>query len=516
MSKNASRDVRKRLFEFAKNEYQSKSPNYVEVRKAKGAKTFYRGPIPQLILTKYKAIMYTVFVDYGTLARLYYFNRDGYCINDTSYSEKNLEKIKTHLKKTSSRVLRYPKIEAQPTLGNIAAELDKKFVKIIDDIEKISKRKISTRPIITIDNIIESNTPKFYNLFDLKNNFLELPKNFENKELIEIALVFEAFKTTMKNLVDHSDLINSLAIVGSMLYLNQKKLRELMFSQLKNKIIDLKLFEIEDNKKQIEIQILFSLIILIRDFLDYELIFENKLYITQLMSIYLNELYTDKDAEIRFSKFLQKISEVELRQNNDMNSAIFFLASYILRTLSNNQFEINTIDLIIKNKISKKTPYGSTVCQLIEKLENNEVHSLIELWREKSELFPSKYDFYFERVIDTIFKNSLQLSTKYTTNNFDKPGDIILTLSNNSDTNFGTLVIGDLHWTPKDAMEIIGEKRRFRLKVLKQGETVTFTYAIIPRKTGTINFSSMDIRFNDFSGNKHFIRLDLPSLKIKE
>jgi len=516
MSKNASRDVRKRLFEFAKNEYQSKSPNYVEVRKAKGAKTFYRGPIPQLILTKYKAIMYTVFADYGTLARLYYFNREGYCINDTSYSENNLEKIKTHLKKTSSRVLRYPKLEIQPTLGNIIAELDKKFVKILDDIEKISKRKISSRPIITIDNQLEYNSPKFFNLFNLKDNFLELPKDFENNELIEIALVYEAFKTSMKNLVDHPGLINSLAIIGSMLYLNQKKLRELMLSQWQNKIIDLKLFEKEDYKKQIEIQTLYSLIILIRDFLDYESIFENDLYVTQLVSIYLNELNTKKDAEIRLSKFLQKISEIELGQNNDMNCAIFFLASYILRTLSNNQFELNSVDLLIKNKISKKPPYGSTVYQLIERLENNEVHSLIELWREKSELFPSKYDFYFEKVIDTIFKNSLQLSTKYTTNSFDKPGDIFLILTNNSDTNFGTFVISDLHWTPKDAMEIIGEKRRFKLKILKHGETITFTYAIIPKKIGTINFSSLDIRFNDFSGIKHYIRLDLPSLKIKE
>ena len=113
-------------------------------------------------------------------------------------------------------------------------------------------------------------------------------------------------------------------------------------------------------------------------------------------------------------------------------------------------------------------------------------------------------------------KKSLQIDVEFTTDELEKPGDIILILTNLSDTNFGTFVLNNIKWTPKEALDIIGENRRFKLKMLEQRKEEKFSIPVIPRKIGTINFTSLDIQFNDFSGIKHYLRMDIPSLKIKK
>jgi hypothetical protein len=193
LSKTSSRDIKKRLFEFARNEFETKKPEYVEVRKAKGTKTFYRGPVPQLILTRYKAIAFTVFADFGTICRLYYFNRDGYCIRDSSYSDQQLEKIKAHLKKTTTRVLRYPKIEVKPKIGNLSVQLDNRFAEIIDEIEKLTKVKLPSRPVITFSKNLVFNREDFLYNTVREEEFIELPFGIEKTELAEIVLIQSAF-----------------------------------------------------------------------------------------------------------------------------------------------------------------------------------------------------------------------------------------------------------------------------------------------------------------------------------
>ena len=515
MPKSASRDVKKRLFEFAKNEYQSKSPNYVEVRKAKGVKTFYRGPIPQVILTKYKAIMYTVFADYGSIARLYYFNREGYCIQDSSYSETNLEKIKTHLKKTSSLVLRYPKLEVKPTIGNIAAEYDRKFVKILDDIEKITKRKIIKRSIITFGLKSENQTISFENLFTENSGFLEMPKGMVDDDLIEIALIFEAFKTALTNIAK-TELITNLAKINTILYMKNIPNRMMV-----KEIIDFKIEETslnrEEIEKQNEIRLLFNFYSLFSDLLnDYLPIFKSEIILKKITESILKNLFSSIDTECLTATILFELSKEKIKISNEEIQSVFLLAVIFLKTISNSCLNIQK-EL---SKFLSRAPINSEKYSVMKQIEteigNYNLQKLVNQWRKNSDLFPSKFNAYFDKTVDELFKKSLQIDVEFTTDELEKPGDIILILTNLSDTNFGTFVLNNIKWTPKEALDIIGENRRFKLKMLEQRKEEKFSIPVIPRKIGTINFTSLDIQFNDFSGIKHYLRMDIPSLKIKK
>ncbi|MHA1555793.1 MAG: hypothetical protein ACTSPM_02555 [Candidatus Heimdallarchaeota archaeon] len=512
----SSRDVKKRLFEFAKKEFSTKSPLYVEVRKAKGAKTFYKGPVPQLILTKHKAILFTVFADYGSLSRLYYFNRDGYCIKDTSYSTSNINKIKTHLQKTTTRVLRYPKQEIKASASELSVELDKKFASIIEKIEKITKKKLESRPIITISSNLESSTfGKNFDELKMRDGFLELPFGAEKEPNIDIILIYEAFRTAINSKLQYPLLSEELAKIGTLLFLEKEELLEKAISMSAINSLDVKSFSKKLPDKFLEIVILFDLVDLVKDFIDYKtLIHSRDVAVRFIESIVIN-LFSNYDSKYRLATFIHRsIKENIISKSNEQFIDLLLITS-CLENLSESSDKMISLRIDLDKKFVTKIR-SKIVEELIDSMYRNKVRNVAEKWQGIYDLFSSKTDDLMVLVIENMFKKAISIVAEYTTEQLEKHGDIILTFKNNSDTNLGSFTVSELHWTPRDSMEIIGVKRRLKRAMLEIGEEAELRIPIIPRKSGTINFSNLAVRFNDHSSMKHYVRIPLPPLKIKK
>ena len=519
MSKTSSRDIKKRLFEFAKNEFETKQPEYVEVRKAKGTKTFYHGPVPQLILTRFKAIAYTVFADYGTICRLYYFNKDGYCINDSSYSDNQMDKIKTHLKKTTTRVLRYPKIEVKPKIGNLSVKLDNRFAEIINEIEKLTKLKLPSRPIITLSKNLELREENWLDSINREDEFIELPFGIEKYEQVEVVLVQSAFYEFCKLILDIKEIAFDQAATLSLLFIEKEELLDFAITQWGVSDLIPKNFKKLNRRNEINnaIEILsdFNSYILKGDFVVYESILHLKFMENFNWSL-LNELSSKIDAKSRFAKFLHKEIKMKIVKEEFETAARLLFIVLFLEIFSRTPGRISSDTLEITENISKDSQISTFIKKFVEKLHKMQIESLIKYWRTSKDLFSDYVNVKVDELTDTIFKRILEIQVDFTTNVFDKPGDIIIKIKNNSDTILGTLVAEEIHWTPQHALEIIGEKRKMRIKTLAPNEEYSTTIPIIPKKEGTINFRNLMIRFNDPFGIKHYVSLPILSLKIKK
>lgn len=512
----SSRDVKKRLFEFAKKEFSTKSPLYVEVRKAKGAKTFYKGPVPQLILTKHKAILFTVFADYGSLSRLYYFNRDGYCIKDTSYSTNNINKIKTHLLKTTTRVLRYPKQETKASTSELSVELDKTFASVIEKIEKITKKRFESRPIITISRNLKSPTfGKTFDVLNMRKGFLEIPQGAENEPNIDIILVYEAFRTTIDSKLQFPLLSKELAKIGTLLFLEKKEMLERAIAMSAVNSLKAESFSKNLPDKFLEIAILFDLIELVKDFTDYKMLIQSQDTAVMFIESIVINLFSDFDSKYRLAIFIYQLIQEEVISKSNEQFIDLLLTVSCLENLSETSDKMTSLRISLDKKLKTKAK-GEIVTELIDSMYSSRVRNVAEKWQAVYNLFSLKTDDLMDLVIENMFKKAISIVTEYTTEQLEKHGDIILTFKNNSDTNLGTFTVSELHWTPRDSMEIIGVKRRLKRAILEIGEEVELRIPIMPKKSGTINFTNLDVRFNDHSSMKHYVRLPLPPLKIKK
>jgi len=519
LSKTSSRDIKKRLFEFARNEFETKQPEYVEVRKAKGTKTFYRGPVPQLILTRYKAIAYTVFADYGTICRLYYFNRDGYCINDSSYSDNQLDKIKTHLKKTTTRVLKYPKIEVKPKIGNLSVKLDNRFAEIIKEIELLTKLKLPSRPIITLSKNLELREDNWLGSIHREDEFIELPYGIEEYEQVEVVLVQSAFFEFSKLILDIKEMAFDQAATLSLLFIEKEELLDFAIIQWDVSNLIPKNFKKLNRRNEINnvIEILsdFNSYILKGDFVIYESILHPK-FAENFKWVLLNELSSKIDAKSRFAKFLHKEIKKKITEREFEIAARLLFIVLFLEIFSRTPGRISPVTLEITKAISKDSQITSFIKKFVENLHKMQIESLIKYWRTNKDIFPDNVNVKVDELTDTVFKKILKLHVGFTTNVFDSPGEIIIKIKNNSDAVLGTVVAEDIHWTPIEAMEIIGEKRKIRIKTLAPDEEYAIAIPIIPKKEGTINIRNLMIRFNDPFGIKHYVSLPIPPLKIKK
>ncbi|NHJ31476.1 MAG: hypothetical protein FK732_01310 [Asgard group archaeon] len=519
MSKTSSRDIKKRLFEFARNEFETKKPEYVEVRKAKGTKTFYRGPVPQLILTRYKAIAYTVFADFGTLCRLYYFNRDGYCIRDSSYSDQQLDKIKTHLKKTTTRVLRYPKIEVKPKIGNLSVKLDNRFAEIINEIEKLIKLKLPSRPVITLNKNLDLKEEILFDNINREDEFLELPFGIEETEFVEIVLIQSAlFEFTKLIFGKKTALAKNKASLLSLFFINDKKLLDVLSDYLNIANIIPKDFNKQNRKNElpnaVEILTDYNSYLLSSDFVEYDF-YSNQRFQDKFLYCLLSEFTIESDPKTRLANvLLREIPIINSEKKFEIAARLLIVAAF-LETFSS-KGTISSSTLKIANSLTDNSKIVKFAKKLVTDFYNFRIESFINYWRKNKNLFPESIDAKFDELTDTVFKNIIELKADFTTNTFDKPGDIIIKIRNKSDANLGSLIAEEIHWTPVEAMEIIGEKRKIRAKSLAPDEEYTLSLPIIPRKVGTINFRNLMIRFNDPFGIKHYVSLPIPSMKIKK
>jgi len=519
LSKTSSRDIKKRLFEFARNEYETKKPEYVEVRKAKGTKTFYRGPVPQLILTRYKAIAYTVFADYGTICRLYYFNRDGYCINDSSYSDNQLAKIKTHLKKTTTRVLRYPKIEVKPKIGNLSVKLDNRFAEIIIEIEKLTKLKLPSRPVITLSKNLDLNREKLFDNINREDEFLELPFGIEETEFVEIVLVQNAFFEFTKLIFgDKTKLARNKASLLSLFFINDVKLLDFLSDYIDVTDLIPENFTQLNRRKEIQnaIEILtdYNNYLLSSDFIEHDF-YTDQRFQDKFMYCLLLEFTIESDPKTRLAKaLLREIPIKNAEEKHEIAARLLIVATFL--EIFSSTGAISSTTLGIADSFTAAAKIVAFAKKFVTDLYNFRIESFINFWRKNKNLFPESVEAKFDELTDTVFKKIIELKADFTTNTFDTPGDIIITIKNKSDAHIGSLVAEEIHWTPIEAMEIIGEKRKIRIKSLASGEESTLTLPIIPNKVGTINIRNLMIRFNDPFGIKHFVSLPIPPLKIKK
>ncbi|MBD3192394.1 MAG: hypothetical protein GF308_17275 [Candidatus Heimdallarchaeota archaeon] len=515
MPKPASRDVKKRLFEFAKNEYESKSPRYVEVRRAKAIRKFYHGPVPKFILTRHKPLLYTVFAHYGTLGRLYHFNRQGYCVKDTSYSEQQLDQLLKHLKKTSTRIIKYPKVQEKPSVIDRCVELDNQFTDILEEIEKIIDRPIKARPVITLASHASTSKDNWFRSLKPQGKFIQVPRELENDPKISILLTREAFFIAIYQILPNNRLAFDLSMLGTLFFIKDRVLREDALQAWPKPSWSIKPFSTNHQYCDKEIKLLFELIADLKTFSDTTQL-SNEQQITLLIQTLYNEIGKKSDAKERLAKFFQEVVHLKLKENQPEVAANYLLQSVFAEFLSKTADSISSNTLKLSKKIQKVKPTGKLIFRYSHYLRDLKIKAFYDNWRNNQRLFPNHLDEVVNLVFDEAFRKAIVLTFTSTTSQIDKPGDLQLILENQSDASLGTLRIEDLSWNPKNALEIIGERSSWKSRVLKPGENILFKLPILPKKSSKVHFNPIQLKFNDPFAVKHYIRISLPSLTFSD
>lgn len=513
MPKPASRDVKKKLYEFAKNEYESKSPKYVEVRRAKGVRKFYHGPVPKFILTRHKPLLYTVFAHYGTLGRLYHFNRQGYCVKDTSYSEQQLPQLLKHLKKTSTRIIKYPKAKEKPTVIDRCVELDNQFAEIIEKIEKIINQSIKARPIITLASKSSERLDDWFTSLQPQGKFLQVPRELEKDPKISILLTREAFFLAIYQIIPNNRLAFDLSMFGTLFFLDGQALREKALQAWSKPSWSVKPFTNQNYEE--EIKLLFESIADLKTFCHSKQL-TNEQQTTLLLQTLYTEIGQASDAKERLAKFFQSAVHQKLKEGQPELAANYLLLSAFAEFLSKTVDSITSVNLKLSKKIQKSTSIGKLVRRYLLYLKDLRIRTFYDNWRKNHQLFPEHLEHVVNLVFDEAFRKAIVFTLSSTTDQIDQPGDLQLVLENQSDASLGTLRIEDLSWHPKDALEVIGERSSWKLKALKPGENSSFKLPILPKKPGKVHFNPLRLKFNDPFAIKHYIRISLPTLTFTD
>ena len=137
----------------------------------------------------------------------------------------------THLKKTTTRVLRYPKIEVKPKIGNLSVKLDNRFAEIISEIEKLTKLKLPSRPIITLSKNLELREENSLDSINREDEFIELPFGIEEYEQVEVVLVHSAFFEFSKLILDIKEMAFDQAAILSLLFIEKEELLDFAIKQ---------------------------------------------------------------------------------------------------------------------------------------------------------------------------------------------------------------------------------------------------------------------------------------------
>jgi len=527
MPSTPPRDVKKRLYEFAKHEYNSKKPVYVEVRKAKGVKTFYRGPVPQLILTKYKPIAYIVFADYDSLGRLYYFNRDGYCIKDTSYSEDALGKIKKHLKKTTIRLLRYPKLKPSPTISEQTVALDEQFAKIIVEIEKITNYKLSSRPIITLNSKAMPLSENILTLLEAKSDFWQLPIDFSALEEKTEILTIKAFDIFFENILKRTPLARKFSFLASMLFLKDRHSQELILNLAKRNKWSVGHFDREERYKQKEISNLFDYCKLISATVltnDFPLSFLTVELEEELLESFYHSLFEEVDSFARFSSAtlnycLTLLARKECKQVPLLLTLTVILHVYSSRVKEDESKEKSLSALPARKEIKyciKQNGQTKLVIDFLQAILEYKVKTAKKLFMQLKEVakLPVSLQKFWHGCLESLIKKSISVVVQYTLTSFGTAGDLVIKIFNRSDVALPSFQIKELSWKPRDALESIGVKRHLRKKMLAPGEELLFTQPVLAKRKGTVKLSNLELTFGGLKGERIIYLIPLPKLKI--
>jgi hypothetical protein len=514
-----SRKARKRLYLFAKKEYSSKNPRYVEVRKAKAARTFYHGPIPQLILTKYKALLYTVFVDYGTFARLYYFNRDGYRIKETSYSESQLTTIKDHLRKNSILVVRYPPKEQKESISDYSVAIDKEFLSVIELIEQLLDFSLEKRPVITLREKQKKSDYSWFKPFTFNKKFLEAPLTFAKNPDRFVVLRKEAFFSFFSKFLDNKFLCYDCAVLATILSIPQQSNIQKILKEWSTSSLDDQIFQHPQQQKQKEIVILFRTLQLF-DSYEFETII-SKIGLTNnnLSEIIFGKLsgllFSDYDPHYRLSSLFRFF--VPLSKNNGKDDDFcmeLLLRASCLERLSNQNKRLHPEIHEFSAQLDEKKMSIKLALEVIDYLEQKRVDHLFSVWRKAKKYFSKIVDQQINKIINYFYQEALELQVEFPEASIEKPVEVTFILKNISDTSLSSLKMDDIRWTPKNALTVIGERSNLSAKVLHPNETKEYILPVIPKHLGSINFKKVKIRFNDKTGKKHYMRFPIKSLFV--
>ena len=222
----------------------------------------------------------------------------------------------------------------------------------------------------------------------------------------------------------------------------------------------------------IEILSDFNSYIIKGDFVVYESILHPK-FMENFNWTLLNELSSKIDAKSRFAKFLHKEIKKKIVAREFETAARLLFIVLFLEIFSKTPGRISPATLEITEKISKDSQISTFIKKFVENLQKMQIESLIKYWRTNKDIFSDSVNVKVDELTDMVFKKILELHVDFTTNAFDSPGEIIIKIKNNSDAVLGTIVAEDIHWTPIEAMKIIGEKRKIRIKTLAPDEEYT-------------------------------------------
>ena len=352
-----------------------------------------------------------------------------------------------------------------------------------------------------------------------EDEFIELPIGIENTDLAEIILVQCAFFEFTKKIFNKKLMVaKNNASLLSLFYIDNEKL-PLLMNQIDVRHLLPKNFKQLDRKKEIpnllEILTNYNNYLLSGDFVEHDFS-TNYRFHDKFIYCLLYEFTLESDPNIRLAHALQREIPILYSEEKFELAARFLFVTAFLEIFSKTNGCISSKTLEIADSFSIDLRIVTFVKRFVTDLYYYRIESLINYWRKNRDLFPDSVEVKFDELTDIFFKKIIRVQTEFTTNVFDKPGDMIIKIKNISDASLGSIIAENISWTPIDGLVEIGEKRKIRAKFLAPKEEYTLTIPIIPKKEGTINFRNLMIRFNDPFGIKHYTSLELPALKIKK
>ncbi|GAG78247.1 unnamed protein product, partial [marine sediment metagenome] len=234
--------------------------------------------------------------------------------------------------------------------------------------------------------------------------------------------------------VNKPTLAKNKASILSLFFINDVKLLDIISDYLDVTNLIQKDFKQQNRKKElpnaIEILTDYNNYLLSCDFVEYDF-FSNQRFQDKFLYCLLSEFTTESNPKTRLANvLLREIPIIHAEENHELAARFLIVASF-LETLSN-KGEISSKTKEIADIFTEDSKIVKFAKKLVTDLYNFRIESFINFWRKNKDLFPESTEEKFDELTDTVFKKIIELKADFTTNTFDKPGDIIIKIRNKS------------------------------------------------------------------------------------
>ncbi|MFX1294184.1 MAG: hypothetical protein ACFFD2_04920 [Promethearchaeota archaeon] len=484
-----NRRIMKRLYDRALKEYRDKRPTEIIGYRIKKSVLLQRGFGPSIILSglKGQAVPFLMLADYGNQFRLYYILENGIMLNAINIPREQFELERLKFQKATTKLFQIPRPQIhEKKIEKIKKQLNEKFHKYINLIEKRISCKVKTIPIITVyQTPIENKL-----IIKRERKLINFPLGLISHNLIDGFLLREAYRLALPLFIRKTEHEQLYKLIG-VYFLIIKSLKQEWLQFWEPKIL------LKEKISQYNEKIFFSYL----KFLCYLGKYESM----AILDPQLEELFSN------FSQLSQKIDSIpelaarcylKIGNQNDL----FTIKAVLFFILANQLKEVkSTLKILSKISNSSELYKLKTHCEYIASYQLAKFYST-DL---KLDLITFSIGKLFNEAFNHIKAQVLKIERIHEKKGSQsEPITIKIKIKNRSDLTFQNIRFEDQ--MPKKAQINFINPNSFYFLRIHPNEIITYEYKISCNTPKKINFKNGTLTFEDIYGN-HYIQTFTPT-----